>query len=266
MADESSRVRFWRHLTAPEIRAAAPRTVAILPTAATEQHGPQLATGTDALLNELLQRELAASPPARGEFLILPTLAAGASDHHTPFGGTLSVPPVLYTELLVALLRGLVAQGHTRIFVLNSHGGNEGPLTTALAEIALECTRRGVLVGGASYWAICGPHWRREMPELKLPEVGHACEIEASLLMLARPDLVAGSPPAGCPPVSLGNGWGAAAAFQALTAEGHIGYPAEASREKGRRLCEIAVRELRRFLADYSDRPLPRDLRSAAGP
>lgn len=260
------RVRYWQHLTAPEIRAAAGRAVTVLPTAATEQHGPHLATGTDHLLNELLQRGLAASPPPRGELLILPTLAVGASDHHASFGGTLSLPPILYTQALVAMLRSLVGQGHTRIFVLNSHGGNEGPISTALAEIAPECTRLGVLVGGASYWAICGPHWRRELPELKQPGVGHACEIETALLRVARPDLPPGPPPPASPfPDHESAGWSAALAFPAFTAEGHVGEPAAGTEEKGRRLAAIAVRELGRFFAEFSERPLPRDLRAPGG-
>ncbi|MGH7997287.1 MAG: creatininase family protein [Opitutaceae bacterium] len=266
MPSPESRVRFWRELTAPEIRAAAPRAVAVLPLAATEQHGPHLATGTDALLNELLQRGLAESPPPRGELVILPTVPLGASEHHTPFGGTLSAPPILYTRMLAAMLRGLLAQGHTRIFALNSHGGNEAPLATALAEIAAECTRRGVLVGGASYWTICGPHWRTEIPDLKQPTVGHAGEIETSMLMAARPDLVPGPPPPDCPfPDHESSGWNAALSFPAFTAHGHIGAPAAASAEKGRRLFAIAVRELGRFFADFSQRPLPRDRRSDPG-
>lgn len=261
------RVRFWSHLTAAEIRAAAPRAITILPLAATEQHGPHLATGTDTFLNELLQRGLAESPPARGELLILPTLVVGASEHHVPFGGTMSVPPLLYAQVLVAMLRGLIAQGHTRIFVLNSHGGNTAPLGTALAEIAVECTRQGVLVGGANYWSICGAAWRSEVPDLQLPEMAHACEIETSLLAVARPDLPAGKAPAGVAyPDFLRAGWSASYSFPALTREGAIGHPAAASLEKGRHLFAVAVRELGRFFAEYSDRPLPRDLRTDATP
>jgi len=265
MPAPSSRVRFWNELTAPEIRAAAACAVTILPIAATEQHGPHLATGTDAMLNDLLQRGLAASPPDGGELLILPTLTLGSSEHHVPFGGTLSVSPLLYAQLLVALLRNLIEQGHTRIFVLNSHGGNSAPLATALSEVGAECTRRGILVGGASYWSICGGAWRREIPDLALAEMGHACEIETSLMQVARPDLPPGPPPADTSyPDFLSEDWGLAVSFAALTAEGSIGFPRQAGLEKGRKLYAIAVRELGHFFADFSRRPFPRDLRSLA--
>jgi creatinine amidohydrolase len=146
--------------------------------------------------------------------------------------------------------------------VLNSHGGNSAPLATALAEVGAECTRRGALVAGASYWSICGAAWRREIPELALSEMGHACEIETSLMGVARPDLPPGSLPADSPyPDFLREGWGLAVSFAALTPEGAIGFPRQASVEKGRKLFAIAVRELGRFFADFSARPFPRDLR-----
>ena len=81
MATDEKRVHFWHHLTAPEIRSIAGEVVTILPLASTEQHGPHMVTGTDTLLNDLLQKGLAETPPPRGRFLILPTLPLGTSEH-----------------------------------------------------------------------------------------------------------------------------------------------------------------------------------------
>jgi creatinine amidohydrolase len=259
---DNKRVQFWHQLTALEIRTIAQEAVTILPLASTEQHGPHMVTGTDTLLNDLLQKGLAEFPPARGRFLILPTLPLGTSEHHVPFGGTLTIPPILYTQVLVAMLRSLIRQGHNRIFLLNSHGGNQASLTTALGELAQEATEEGVLLGGASYWAFSGSAWKNEIPELKLKQVGHACEIEASLLMIARPDLPLRSHPAGHPfPAFLNEGWSLAGDYSTLSPDGFVGYPQEASIDKGERLFQIAIRTLGDFFSRYAELPLPRDLR-----
>jgi len=256
------RVQFWHELTAAEIRALAGTAVTILPTASTEQHGPHMVTGTDTILNDLLQKSLRETPPPRGKYLILPTFALGTSEHHVPFGGTLTIPPVLYTQVLVSMLRSLIKQGHKRLFVLNSHGGNIASINTALAELAQECTEKKVLLGGGSYWVFSEPFWKKEVPGLKMPRVGHACEIEASLLMVARPDLPLRSKPEGHPfPVAQGEGWAVAAAFDALSPDGFIGYPAEASVEKGRQLLATEVRVMGEFFARFSEMPLTADLR-----
>lgn len=257
-------VYIWHHLTAPEVAALADRAVVILPIASTEQHGPQMPTGTDTILNDLMQRGLQELPPKTGEFLILPTLALGCSEHHIPFGGTYTLPPILYAQVLVAAVRSLIKQGHKRIFLLNSHGGNVPSYMAAMAELALECTEQGVLLGAASYWSLCDERWRAEVPDLKLPRVGHACEIEASLCLVARPDLELRAAPQGVlyPPALL-EGWSGSLAFHGMTAEGHLGFPDEASLEKGEALFRIAKEVLSEFFANFAEKPLPRDLRRA---
>jgi creatinine amidohydrolase len=222
-----------------------------------------MVTGTDTLLNDLLQKGLSETPPPRGKFLILPTLPLGTSEHHVPFGGTWTIPPILYTQVLAAMLRSLVRQGHTRIFLLNSHGGNQPSINTVLAELAQEATANGVLLGGASYWTLTQSAWDREIPDLKMKRVGHACEIEASLLMVARPDLPLRSRPAGHPsPAWIQEGWALAGDFSSLSPEGFLGYPREASLDKGRRLFQVAIRALGDFLSRYAERSIPRDLRT----
>ncbi len=258
------RVFHWHQLTAPEVSGLAHDSVVVLPTGSTEQHGPHMVTGTDTILNDLLQRGLFETPPPEGKFLFLPTLILGSSEHHVPFGGTLTLPPILYTQVLVAMVRSLIKQGHRRIFLLNSHGGNQSPISTALAELAEECTEKEVLLGGASYWSFCRKAWEEELPDLTLGgSVGHACEIEASLLMVARPDLPLRSLPEGVPyPAFLKEGWSLAGNFPSMTKEGHIGYPEAATAERGERLFRVAVREVGAFLARFATRPLTHDLRS----
>ncbi|NUT55395.1 MAG: creatininase family protein, partial [Thermoleophilia bacterium] len=85
-----STVRRWDELTREELAELAPSALLVLPVGTTEQHGPHLATGTDALIAGAVAERAAAAAARPETILLAPTLAYGASDHHLPFGGTLS--------------------------------------------------------------------------------------------------------------------------------------------------------------------------------
>src|SRR5262245_54778502 len=189
-----SRFRHWHDLTAKEIADIAARAVVVMPIAATEQHGPHLVTGTDTIIGNAILDKLHGYPPTVGEYLRLPTLPVGASDHHVSFGGTLSLPAVLFCQVLVAQLRCLVQQGHKRILLFNSHGGNVAPMQTALAELAVELHAHHAVAGGLSYWQLASQNWN-SIPQLAGRALTHACEFETSMVYHARPDLERLPPP-----------------------------------------------------------------------
>lgn len=243
---------YWHELTAGQISRLAPDAVVILPIGATEQHGPHLATGTNTIIADAILNELHREPPASGVFLRLPTLPVGASDHHVSFGGTLSLPPLLYCQVLVAQIRCLVAQEQRRILLFNSHGGNIAPMQTALAEVAVEMHSRRAIAAGLSYWQLAHNEWK-DIPELRGRALSHACEFETSMMYYARPDLERLPPPprhdwhdtvdARC---SL------ALPFAASTETGAFGDPASATSEIGEKLVRRSADALRSFLADFS--------------
>src|SRR5437773_8828746 len=72
------------------------RTVAILPTAAVEQHGPHLPLDTDTFLCTRVVEAAAAQAQAGGPVLVAPTLAYGSSAHHMAFAGTLTPTPATF--------------------------------------------------------------------------------------------------------------------------------------------------------------------------
>ena len=79
-----SAVRRWDGLTRGRIGALAADALLVLPVGSTEQHGPHLATGTDALIATAVA-ERAAAAAARPETIVLaPTLAYGASGSPSP--------------------------------------------------------------------------------------------------------------------------------------------------------------------------------------
>jgi creatinine amidohydrolase len=226
-------------MTAPSIRALDhDNTLIIAPIAACEQHGRHLPVFTDSILcgavADAAERSLAK------RVLVLPVLWLGASEHHLAFGGTLTATLATYETLLVELLRPLLHDGFRRILILNGHGGNNDPFRVALRRLNVEFPT--AILTGAPYWdlaaaelsALCaGP--RKVM--------GHACEIETSLMLHLRPELVdrsaildAGNPlHEQIPRLS----W--ALDFSRSTDHGVVGSPESASAERGREMFAAIV-------------------------
>ena len=238
----------WHDLTASQISRVAAEAVVILPIAATEQHGPHLATGTDTIIADTILQELYDRAPATGTYLCLPTMAVGASDHHVSFGGTLSLPPLLFCQILVAQIRCLAAQGHTRVLLFNSHGGNIAPMQTALAELAVELHAKRAVAAGLSYWQL----WST-IPGLEGRALSHACEFETSIIYAARPDLPRNPPPEKSEwSDSVHEHCSLALPFSAITEKGVFGEPKVATAEKGQELVKRAASCLREFLVEFS--------------
>ena len=82
------------------------RTIAILPTAAIEQHGPHLPVGVDTMIAEGMLAELRRQCPEDLDIRILPTQCVGKSNEHLhPIGGEgvlielVQAPPEVIEEL-----------------------------------------------------------------------------------------------------------------------------------------------------------------------
>ncbi|HXO77176.1 MAG TPA: creatininase family protein, partial [Puia sp.] len=94
--------------------------VVVLPLGAIEQHGPHLAVSTDTDIVTLVA--MAAEEMMGDKILLCPTLSFGSSHHHLSFGGTMSLSPGLYTQVIVDLVSSLLQNGFRRIVLLNGHG------------------------------------------------------------------------------------------------------------------------------------------------
>jgi creatinine amidohydrolase len=176
----------FAEMTAPEIRALErDRILVVAPIAACEQHSLHLPVFTDAILCGAVADGLESA--IRERVLLLPTLWLGASEHHLPFGGTLTASLPVYETLLVELLTPLLHDGFRRVLLLNGHGGNIDPLRVALRRLDVMFPR--AILTGAAYWEIAAA----EIAALcrgPRTSMGHACEIETSMMLHIRPDLV----------------------------------------------------------------------------
>jgi len=120
MADSETRLE---RLAWPEVAAAieSGKTTAIIVVASSEQHGPHLPEGTDAMIGEGLAVRLA---QGLGNALVAPVIRPGCSDHHLGFPGTISISPELLVAIIHSYLTSLRRHGFRQFFIFSSHGGN----------------------------------------------------------------------------------------------------------------------------------------------
>ena len=244
----------FAELTAPEIRAL-PRdsTLVIAPIAAMEQHGPHLPVGTDTILAGAVAEGVGRELGSRA--LVLPVLWLGASDHHLPRGGTLTSPLPAYEQILVDLLMPLLRDGFRRFLILNGHGGNIDPLRVALRRLDVEFPR--AILTGAAYWDLAADELAALCRGART-EMGHACELETSMVLHLRPDLVRldliRDDPDLAPPGLRGLSW--ARDFARRTDHGVVGHPESADADRGRLMVEAAVAKVAEVARRVLELPL----------
>ena len=246
------------------ISASAADRVVILPLGAIEQHGPHLAVSTD---TDIVTMVAMGAEERLGEKVVLcPALSFGSSHHHLSFGGTLSLSPALYTQVIVDLVGSLLLNGFKRIVLLNGHGGNITPVKQALAVLnADNALSRQANIVLATYWELAGSAFAGEAP-MESPALSHACEYETSLMLHLFPSKVYMDKVerAGRPASNGYTGWEDDEPYRGVTifkgteyisSNGSSGEPQLATAEKGAHLYEKAVGALVRFVESFARWP-----------
>ena len=248
----------FAELTRTDLAGLAPRSLAVVPLGATEQHGPHLPTGTDFFHAEWVAREAAARARDRIPLVVTPTLPFGSSEHHFPFGGTISLPTTVYYDAVTEIVESLVRDGFRKIFLVNGHGGNHELIQLVARDVAL---RRNAAVAASSWWnaawdvmVAAGAHEVGRLP-------GHAGGFETSLVMAMRPELV-GKLPDRAPAPSPSD-----VRFPGLIREERHGFwesidgysdgPALASAQGGQRWLDVAATELARLYVAFFEASMP---------
>lgn len=174
------------HMTRDEVAEYAADSILVLPTAATEQHGPHLPLGTDAIIGEAVAREALRVADIDHQLILAPVMPYGSSHHHLIYNA-LSLSTATYLAGISDLLDTALTSGFRRVYVLNSHGGNVDCVRLAARDTALvQCA----VVGSCSYWDVSLPAILKAGLDGKAPVPGHAGQFETSLMLAIRPDLV----------------------------------------------------------------------------
>lgn len=234
--------------------------VVVVPLGSLEQHGHHLPMLTDTLIGgEIAQRAEAQLGDAA---LFLPTLWVGASDHHRGYAGTVSVSNPVYVQVLVDLLESLIGAGFRRVFLLNAHGGNITPGRMAVYDVQLRHRDTTDLWLAFSSWWTIAAEQIAAIEQIDQKIVTHACELESSMVLRLRPELVKPEAARGanipfasafyCPDFSRASRVDVPRAFDQLSQTGAFGHPEVATAEKGEALFTAAVDEVVAFVREFA--------------
>ncbi len=261
--------RFWADLVTDDFATLdTRRAIAVLPVAATEQHGPHLPLSVDADIAQGVVQACLAHLPADLPALFLPPQAVGFSPEHRAFAGTLSLSADTLMRLWTEIAEGVAASGVRKLLIFNTHGGQVGALDLVARDLR---ARLGMLVYTSSWFnlPLLDEAGQDVMTRFSAHEHRfgvHAGEIETALMLALHPQRVRMERAADFRSSSeqrardfgvLGNGRSAKLAWQTqdLNASGAVGNAAAATAENGRMVLDAAGRALARLLTEIDQLP-----------
>jgi len=175
---------FLGEMTNPEVEAfLSTHHTVIIPTGATEQHGPHGPLLTDVLIPQEIARRIA---PKIGA-LVAPPINYALSYPHVGFTGLVQVRISTFMALIEDLCASFAASGFKRIIFLNGHYDNTYAIAYGCAAAAEKLTR-DVKAFPVNYWDALTAEEIDEWSGLK--NGLHANRAETSAVLAINPDLV----------------------------------------------------------------------------
>ncbi|MBC6437196.1 MAG: creatininase family protein [Rhodobacteraceae bacterium] len=128
--------RFWREMST-QVFADHDTSdwIAVLPTAAIEQHGPHLPVGVDALIAEAMVNRAAVALPEHSPAVFLPVQEICKSDEHIAFPGTLTLDWEAAIKSWLQIGASVARAGVRKLLIITSHGGNVPPMDIVAREL-----------------------------------------------------------------------------------------------------------------------------------
>jgi creatinine amidohydrolase len=257
--------RFWAELSTAEFAGLdKARAIAVLPVAATEQHGPHLPLDVDTrLVDGVVQATLPHLPPGL-PVLFLPTQTVGLSPEHAGFAGTLTLNASTVIRLWTEIAESVIHSGVRKLVLLNSHGGQVSLLDVVGRDLR---ARLGALVYGVSWFNLPLGEAVDGLFSAEEHRFGiHGGDIETSMMLALAPQLVDMAQARNFASSSqrraeqfpiLGNGRSAKLAWQTqdYNPAGAVGNAAAASAAKGQAVLLAAGHALAQLLGEIDALP-----------
>jgi creatinine amidohydrolase len=162
--------------------------VMLIPIGHTEQHGFHLPLSTDSMIINAIAKGTASAVPT--EATVLPVMPYGVSTHRSSFAGTLTAGGRAFEDFWIEVIDVLVLRGYKLFYLMNGHGGNSSFINNVV-KFAGERHRR---IFCATAWLyLSGPQGLASLEKYRqsgIGGMGHACELETSLILHLKPSLV----------------------------------------------------------------------------
>ena len=155
----------------------------LVPTGATEQHGPHGPLGTDVIVAREVCRRVAEAKSA----LVAPPIPYGLSAATKGFKGVASLKTETFAKLITDVTRSLADGGFRRIVFVNGHATNYAAINLALLDVSSQLPEQ-TRAFGLTYWETLPRVQRDEFLGIKAGL--HANVGETSATLSARPDTV----------------------------------------------------------------------------
>jgi creatinine amidohydrolase len=256
----SSPPRDWTKIRWSEVPPAElPRWIAVLPLAATEQHGPHLPLETDVLIAEAYLARVRELLPENNPATFLPVERIGISTEHIDYPGTQTLPTEVALKRWTAIGDDVARAGLKKLVIVTSHGGN----SAAMMLVAQDLRAHQKLFVVTTSWS------RLSSAETLFPadEVRHGIHggaVETSIMLARYPAEVRSDAIADFPSSSiamekqyrwLSTQRPAPFAWQAqdLHASGAVGNATLATPEKGEQLIDQGARAFCALLAEVDN-------------
>jgi len=249
--------RDWSDIHLPELSGAGvERWIAVLPLAATEQHGPHLPLSTDVMIAQAYLERVRELLPAALPATFLPVQPVGISTEHIDYPGTLTLSTEQALRDWMALGTGVARAGIKKLVMVTSHGGNSAAMTLVAQDLRARHGLLAVTTGWARFGAPEGLFTAEE-----LRHGIHGGAIETSIMLARYPQHVRKENIANFRPTSIAMEknyrWLSAHrpapfAWQAqdIHPSGAAGDATQASAEKGQQLLDHGARAFCELLAD----------------
>jgi len=211
----------------------------IIPLGSTEQHGPHLPVSTDTIIAEYFANQLTKKIPSYS----LSGIPSGVSFEHRPFFN-ISISNDLLSELLSQICISLGENGFNQIIIINGHRGNMGVVQYIPQKV--ERINSKVKVFGINYW------------QLIERDFDHGGFVETSLMLGIAPKLVqmhkakSGYLNKKMLHSTYTTFLSNTSSFK-ITRNGVLGDPRKATKEEGKKIISITMKNLVRTLKELDD-------------
>ncbi len=234
----------WKHIKDASVE------VAILPWGACEAHNYHLPYGTDIIESEHIAAEAARLAwEQSAKVIVLPCVPFGVNTGQFDVKLDMNMNPSTQLLVLNDLIEVLNRQGIHKLIILNSHGGND--FKQMIRELGLRFP--------AMFITTC--NWFQAIDQTQFFENkdDHAGEMETSLMLYLRPDLVLPLSEAGDGAAkkfrftAIREGWAwAERKWTQVTASTGVGDPRKATREKGEKYFKAVTEKVAQFFVEVA--------------